>query len=75
MKKAPGKREGFFPRIVVSEEIPQWITSSDKAAYHPYSGTIYLRSDRWWKDVCHELWHWFFHKVGLKRGHGWLDKA
>lgn len=51
--------------------IPQWIISSDKAAYHPWSNTIYLTK---WKYLFHELGHWFFYKIKFKYGHKLLDR-
>ena len=58
-------------KIVFVREIPQWIIESDIAAYHPYSNTIYVRKDKWWK-VFHELLHWAGHKIG-GRNH-WIHK-
>ena len=46
-------------------EIPQWIISSDVAAYHPASKTIWIRNNLGWKTIptlLHELTHWFIHK-------------
>lgn len=62
-------------KIKIVNEIPQWIISTDKAAYHPYSNTIYLRKDRWWKDILHELAHWIAYKIGGRDCwiHNWLD--
>lgn len=58
-------------KIIFCDEIPQWIISSDKAAYHPYSKTIYTTR---WKYLPHELLHWFFDLVGFKVGHEIIDK-
>jgi len=38
------KRKMFnLPKIIFIKEIPQWIISSDIAAYHPSSKTIYKK--------------------------------
>ena len=62
-------------KIKFVKETPQWIISSDIGAYHPFSNTIYVRRDKWWK-VFHELGHWLGHKIGGKNHwiHNWLDK-
>lgn len=53
----------LFPIIKFVDEIPQWIISSDIAAYHPYTKTIWIRNNLWWKKtiliLLHELTHWF----------------
>jgi hypothetical protein len=52
-------------KINFVSEIPQWIISSDIAAYHPHSRTIWIRNDLGWKTIptlCHELCHWFIDK-------------
>jgi len=55
------------------KELPQWIISSDKAAYHPASNTIYIRQDMWWL-IFHELGHWIIYKfLGDHWFHKWLD--
>ena len=54
----------FFPSIKFVKEIPQWIISSDIAAYHPYSKTIWIRNNLGWRTIpilFHELQHWFIH--------------
>lgn len=30
-------------KIIFIDELPQWITSSDTAAYHPFSKTIWIK--------------------------------
>jgi hypothetical protein len=52
-------------KIKFVKEIPQWITSSDIAAYHPWTKTIWIRNNLGWKTIpilLHELSHWFIHK-------------
>ena len=55
----------LFPKVKFVDEIPQWIISSDIAAYHPYTKTIWIRNNLWWKKtiliLLHELTHWFIH--------------
>jgi len=55
----------LFPIIKFVDEIPQWIISSDIAAYHPYTKTIWIRNNLGWKKtiliLLHELTHWFIH--------------
>ena len=69
----------LFPSIKFVKEIPQWIISSDVAAYHPYSKTIWIRSNLGLKTIptlIHELTHWFIH-VFLKNNnkfHNKIDK-
>lgn len=49
-------------KIRFLNELPQWIISSDIAAYHPYSKTIYIRNNLGWKTIptlLHEISHWF----------------
>ena len=61
-------------KIKFVREIPQWIISSDTAAYHPTSNTIYCI---WWKPwfLCHELLHYLGHRLGGNSHwlHCWLD--
>ena len=55
-------------RIVRCSELPQWIISSDRAAYHPFTRTIYITK---WRYLPHELRHYFIHALGLpKSWHG-----
>ena len=69
----------LFPSIKFVKEIPQWIISSYVAAYHPYSKTIWIRSNLGLKTIptlIHELTHWFIH-VFLKNNnkfHNKIDK-
>lgn len=52
-------------KIKFVNEIPQWIISSDIAAYHPATKTIWIRNNLGWKTIptlIHELTHWFIHK-------------
>ena len=55
-------------RIRFHPELPQWITSSDVAAYHPASGTIHVKKGLGWRLVpvlAHEFTHWAIHVLGL----------
>lgn len=64
----------IFPKIIRCEELPQWITSSDTAAFHPASNTIYIRIDRGGlKSLLHEYCHWFFHLIHFDLGHKIID--
>lgn len=57
-----------LPKLKIVDKLPEWITSSDEAAYHPYSKTIWLRKDRkiW---IFHELGHYFIDIFGeVKEG-------
>ena len=53
----------LMPRLRIVDKLPQWITSSDKAAYHPWTGTIWIATSqcksRWdfLKSLGHELGH------------------
>jgi len=60
----------LFPRIKVSEELPQWITSTDKAAYIPrfnrefpmtiwFSRSVMGGKRDWFWTVIHEFGHFF----------------
>jgi len=44
------------------DELPQWITSSDVGAYHPFSKTIWIRTKLGVKRTIivfiHEMCHW-----------------
>jgi len=55
----------LFPKVKFVDEIPQWIISSDIAAYHPYTKTIWIRNKLGWGKtiliLLHELTHWFIH--------------
>ncbi len=48
----------LIPRIIICSELPQWIISSDIAAYHPASNVIYLRRGRRMiVNLVHEILH------------------
>ena len=54
----------LFPKVKFVDEIPQWIISSDIAAYHPHTKTIWIRNNLGLKTIpilLHELTHWFIH--------------
>jgi len=63
----------MFPSVVRCDELPQWIISSDRAAYHPFANTIYIRNDLGMTTLVHEYCHWLFHKLGFPFGHKLLD--
>jgi hypothetical protein len=67
--------KGFFPAVRRYRSLPQWITSSDRAAYHPAGNTIYLRHDQGFRTLMHEYGHWFACKVGWGWLHTWLDSV
>ena len=62
-----------MPKIQRFEELPQWITSSDRAAYHPASNTIYIRNDQGLMTLLHEYGHWLGCLLNCNRIHKWLD--
>ena len=56
--------------IRTHSSLPQWITSSDIAAYHPESRTIHLRRGLGWKLIPvlgHELTHYAIDILGLPK--------
>jgi len=52
------------------KEIPQWIISSNKAAYHPFSRTIWITR---WKYLPHELLHYMADRLHLNWLHYFID--
>lgn len=65
-------------KIKFVKEIPQWIISSDIAAYHPASKTIWIRNNLGWRTIhvlIHELTHWFIHRYlgNKKKLHNKID--
>lgn len=59
-------------KIKKVKEIPQWIISSDKAAYHPHTNTIYITKLRY---LPHELIHWLACKLNCDYLHKIIDKG
>jgi len=60
-------------KIIKVKTLPQWIISSDKAAYHPYTKTIYLTK---WRYLPHELCHWLIDVLKLSKVlHKILDRG
>jgi hypothetical protein len=57
-------------KIVFCKKMPDWIRSSEKAAYSPHYNTIYLTSI---KHLPHEFIHWFAHKFRIPVLHEILD--
>lgn len=70
------ERSGRFslPNVIVCKELPQWITSSDTAAFHPASNTIYIREDQGLRVLAHEYGHWLGCLLRLDWIHRWLDR-
>ena len=66
-------------KIAFCGELPQWIISSDVAAYHPHSRTIYVRRGLGSSlpgVLAHELCHWAIHALGLPEHlHTKLDRG
>lgn len=63
-------------KLKVVDEMPQWIISSDKGAYHPGSTTIYVVKQQGLKTVLtlfHEIGHWLGCEMGWMWIHVWLD--
>jgi len=62
--EATRKSRRLFPRIEFLEELPDWIDSSDDAAYGPTTRTIYIAVSgrpKWYVAWC--LSHEFGHHV------------
>lgn len=53
-------------KIIIGETLPQWIMSSDKAAYHPPTKTIYIRRDLKYFILIwiHEIGHYLIDIIG-----------
>jgi hypothetical protein len=66
-----------LPKIIVVDELPEWILSSDNSAYKPSTNEIWIRKDRLWKDIWHELGHWFGWQLSGRESklHRWLDRG
>lgn len=68
----------IIPNLIIHKyELPQWILSSDIAAYHPFTSTIHLRRNRGIKiiaDFFHELCHHIFELFNLKKYHIIFDR-
>ena len=65
-------------KINFVDEIPQWITSSNIAAYHPAEKTIWIRNDLGIKTVSvllHEFLHYFIDIFFNKTLHSNCKKA
>ena len=64
-------------KIEFHESLPQWITSSDIAAYHPASRTIFIKRGlglNFIPTLIHELTHWLIHLFHLPESlHNKLD--
>ena len=63
-----------LPKIIKCKSLPQWIISSDIAAYHKFSNTIYIRNDQNILVYLHEYLHWFFCLIKFDYGHKIIDK-
>ena len=66
-------------RLEWHDDLPQWITSSDVAAYHPASRTIHVRRGlgrRLPGVLLHEMLHWLIDVAGLTEPwHRRLDRG
>ena len=58
-------------KIIYHKILPQWIISSDKAAYHPFTKTIHTTNFRY---IPHELIHWVVDCLGISKLHIFIDK-
>ena len=68
IEKNEGAEKPVHARIQTHATLPQWITSSDIAAYHPATRTIHLRRGLGWRTIpvlIHELTHWAIHALHL----------
>lgn len=55
------KRNKILPGLVFLKKMPDWVISSNDAAYHPYSRTILIRNGL---DVSKiELVEWILHEL------------
>jgi len=54
-------------KIIRRSTLPQWIISSDRAAYHLATRTIYIRDDQGLFVLLHEIIHLILDMVGLNR--------
>ena len=63
----------ILPRVYRLDELPQWITSSDKAAFHPAGNAIYIRKDQCTRVLLHEYAHWAAWMLNCNWFHQWLD--
>ena len=59
-------------RICKVATLPQWITSSHRAAYQSSTRTIWLTR---WRYLPHELCHWIADMLGIKWFHTLLDRV
>lgn len=62
-------------RVRIVDCLPQWITSSDTAAYHPYTRTIWIARPMTVRKVVHELCHWLADILHIRVAHGLLDRT
>ena len=58
-----------LPKIERYRRLPQWIISSDIAAFCPNNNTIYIRADATKYDPIHEYIHWVLWNIGFKKSH------
>ncbi len=54
-------------KVILLNELPPDIISSDKAAYRPHEQTIYMRKGEGLKVLCHELKHWLIDVLGMPK--------
>lgn len=62
-----------WPKIQYYDELPQWIISSDRGAYHAASSTVHIRKGEPIIILIHELLHWFAHQFKLPFIHSLID--
>lgn len=62
-------------KILIVDELPEWIIASDEAAYIPHLKTIWLRRDCV-GYVFHELCHWAIDCLlsNNPKYHRWIDR-
>jgi len=56
-----------LPAVRWCDELPQWIISSNRACYHPFSNTIYIRKGLGLKTLLHEYIHWLGYYIGGRK--------
>jgi hypothetical protein len=64
-------KRSLIPKLHIVEKLPRWITSTDVAAYHPATCTIWIATGknlsvfRTGKLFLHELGHHIIHLMHL----------
>ena len=52
-----------LPTVIWHDKLPEWIASSEYAAYHPYGNAIHIRNDMGLRTLMHEYTHWLICSV------------